>query len=500
MRAPHLTRGRGDPVALIAALVRVAVVPVAVIGQRWTQPPGTELELLEVVFPIAAAYALLTLAVALYRRHPTDHRPFVVADLVLLSLIAYGAGGAEAHIRFAFGIPPIVAAFLGRPLQTAVLAVATVACFLVVVVLAPTVGEPTPARTDAIAVIDLAWRNALVVAMSVLLAHREERIRRLAESRRVLVTQSLRAEDRARRELAYVLHDDVVQSLLSVRQDLTSAARGRGEAIGRARDVLESTVGALRDEISHLHPHQLETLGLPAALRAVAAQKARAGGFAAEVHVADDAPGDHDDLVLALARVLQQLAREREQEVVVRAGGVVCDVDVDREAAHAGLLVGHGALRDEISHLHPHQLETLGLEAALRAVAAQKARAGGFAADVHVADDAPGDHNDLVLALARELLQNAAKHASARRVRLEVTCERGAVVLLCADDGCGCDEDRRSAALRDGHLGLAACTERVEAIGGVMEVRSAPGQGTVVRAALPPTALLRSPRSFNRVP
>ncbi len=124
---------------------------------------------------------------------------------------------------------------------------------------------------------------------------------------------------------------------------LTSAARGRGEAIGRARDVLESTVGALRDEISHLHPHQLETLGLPAALRAVAAQKARAGGFEADVHVADDAPGDHDDLVLALAR---------------------------------------------------------------------------------------------------ELLQNAAKHADARRVRLEVTREGGAVVLLCADDGRGCDEDR----------------------------------------------------------
>ena len=85
-------------------------------------------------------------------------------------------------------------------------------------------------------------------------------------------------------------------------------------------------------------------------------------------------------------------------------------------------------------------------------------------------------------------------------MRLEVTREGGAVVLLCADDGRGCDADRRSAALREGHLGLAACTERVEAIGGVMEVRSAPGQGTVVRAALPPTALLRSPRSFNRVP
>jgi len=67
-------------------------------------------------------------------------------------------------------------------------------------------------------------------------------------------------------------------------------------------------------------------------------------------------------------------------------------------------------------------------------------------------------------------------------VRLEVTREGAAVVLLCADDGRGCDQDRRTAALREGHLGLAACTERVEAIGGVMEVRS-PGRGTVVRAA-----------------
>ena len=76
-----------------------------------------------------------------------------------------------------------MAAFLGRPRQTAALAVATLACFVVVVLLAPTVGEPTPDRTAAVAVIDLAWRNALVVAMSVLLARREERIRRLAESR-----------------------------------------------------------------------------------------------------------------------------------------------------------------------------------------------------------------------------------------------------------------------------------------------------------------------------
>jgi signal transduction histidine kinase len=46
-----------------------------------------------------------------------------------------------------------------------------------------------------------------------------------------------------------------------------------------------------------------------------------------------------------------------------------------------------------------------------------------------------------------------------------------------------------------GHIGLAACTERVGAIGGAVEVRSAPGRGTSVRAVLPPNALLPS-RAF----
>jgi two-component system, NarL family, sensor kinase len=386
VRAAELRRGRGDPVALIAALVRVAVLPVALIGQAWTQPPGTDLELFEVVFPVACGYAAITLALACFSRRPARLEPLAVADLAFLSVLAYAAGGAEAHIRFAFFIPPIVAAFVGRLRHTVALAIWTVACFGVVVVLAPTVGEPTPARTAAIAVIDLAWRNALVVALAVLLARRQERIRRLAESRRLLVAQSLRAEDRARRELAYVLHDDVVQSLLSVRQDLSDAARGRDGAIVRAREVLESTVGALRHEIAHLHPHQLEIVGLPAAIREVARQKARAGGFEAEVAVDDDAAGAHDELLLALAR---------------------------------------------------------------------------------------------------ELLQNAAKHSEAGRVRLDVQREDGTVVLRCADDGRGGAATPPVASMRHGHLGLTACTERVEAVGGHLEVRSAPGRGTVVRAVLP---------------
>jgi signal transduction histidine kinase len=159
-----------------------------------------------------------------------------------------------------------------------------------------------------------------------------------------------------------------------------------------------------------------------------------------------------------------------------------------------------GAVRHEISHPHPHQLETLGPEPAIRAIAQQKARVGGFEAAVSVAPDAVGVHDAPLLALARELLQSAAKRAGARRVRPTVARDHDDAVVLECDDGRGCDADRPAQAFREGRLGLAACTERVEAIGGEVEVRSAPGRGTVVRAALPPTALLRSPRSFNRVP
>ena len=58
-------------------------------------------------------------------------------------------------------------------------------------------------------------------------------------------------------------------------------------------------------------------------------------------------------------------------------------------------------------------------------------------------------------------------------------------MLCCRDDGRGMAPDRRGAALADGHLGLAACTERVEAVGGTLEVVSAAGGGTEVRATIP---------------
>jgi signal transduction histidine kinase len=52
------------------------------------------------------------------------------------------------------------------------------------------------------------------------------------------------------------------------------------------------------------------------------------------------------------------------------------------------------------------------------------------------------------------------------------------------DDGAGFDPGRRASALEQGHIGLASCERRVQALGGEFVVESAQGRGTTVRATL----------------
>jgi signal transduction histidine kinase len=77
-----------------------------------------------------------------------------------------------------------------------------------------------------------------------------------------------------------------------------------------------------------------------------------------------------------------------------------------------------------------------------------------------------------------EALTNVAKYAAATVVRVAVAVRDGEVLAEIADDGCG----GASAANGSGLRGLA---DRLEAIGGSLELESPPGGGTVVRARVP---------------
>lgn len=153
--------------------------------------------------------------------------------------------------------------------------------------------------------------------------------------------------------------------------------------------------------------------------------------------------------------------------------------------ARAGIGRAIGALREIMVDLHPVAFEVAGLQSALGAVADQQARHGAFACELTIDPSADGVRDDLVIALARELLTNAAKHAGASRVRLSVRRTGEAILLEVADDGSGIPEGRLAAALREGHIGLASSIQRVEAVGGTLTLAPVPGGGTSVSVTLP---------------
>jgi len=86
----------------------------------------------------------------------------------------------------------------------------------------------------------------------------------------------------------------------------------------------------------------------------------------------------------------------------------------------------------------------------------------------------------VLLRVGQEALANVRKHAVAGSVRVLLSYEAGAVSLEVTDDGRGFDP-----ALVNGGYGLRGMRERLSQAGGQVEVHSAPGAGTCVRAQVP---------------
>ena len=87
---------------------------------------------------------------------------------------------------------------------------------------------------------------------------------------------------------------------------------------------------------------------------------------------------------------------------------------------------------------------------------------------------------DALYRLTQEALTNALKHAGAARAEVTLRERDGAVELLVRDDGEGFATEQPA-----GGFGLVGMRERAELLGGRLEITSAPGQGTTVRAVLP---------------
>jgi signal transduction histidine kinase len=139
-------------------------------------------------------------------------------------------------------------------------------------------------------------------------------------------------------------------------------------------------------------------------------------------------------------------------------------------------------LRSLVFELRPPDLEADGLGGALRKHVEVLRRLGPHEIELVVAGQPPADaaRDREILRIAQEALQNALRHANARRVAVRLSADNEGLLLLeVEDDGVGFDPDAPGA--RSRHLGLTSMEERAERIGGTLEIRSAPGAGTTVR-------------------
>jgi signal transduction histidine kinase len=88
--------------------------------------------------------------------------------------------------------------------------------------------------------------------------------------------------------------------------------------------------------------------------------------------------------------------------------------------------------------------------------------------------------------VAQESVTNAARHARATRLSVELVRCGPEMHLIVRDDGCGFDvAEASSEALRGASFGLMSMRERVHCAGGHFELKSHRGRGTEVRARFP---------------
>jgi PAS domain S-box-containing protein len=127
-------------------------------------------------------------------------------------------------------------------------------------------------------------------------------------------------------------------------------------------------------------------------------------------------------------------------------------------------------------------LYELGLGAAVERLLEKLQHEHGFTASF--ADDgksgAIGDDARVTLYMAvRELLANVVKHASAKNVSVSIAREAERIRITVEDDGAGFDSlSTGPSASETGGFGLFSTRERLEYLGGSLEIESAPGRGT----------------------
>jgi two-component system, NarL family, sensor kinase len=156
------------------------------------------------------------------------------------------------------------------------------------------------------------------------------------------------------------------------------------------------------------------------------------------------------------------------------------------EHVYAALQETAKGLRSTVTELHPQVLAQLGLTEGVRELLRQYEARSGATVDAELEELGKPASQTLMYRAARELLANVHKHARPATVTVRLFRRGDRIVLTVADDGIGFDPKDIDSAVADGHIGLGSLIVRFDAMGGAIDIDSAPGGGTLVTVTSPP--------------
>jgi signal transduction histidine kinase len=249
---------------------------------------------------------------------------------------------------------------------------------------------------------------------------------------------------------------------------------------------VEDRSSALRDAYRELQDKEKHLRELSA--RAVALQEAERRGIARELH---DSAGQ----AMTAIRIHLQLITD----LLVAAGAETEKVTDLARRTTAMVDQTVEEIRRAVNQLGPAVLDDVGLEAALERVADDLADTMDIevSRELEIPAQLDASVETTCYRVVQEALTNVARHASASVVEIEVRPRGRGLEVRVRDDGRGFDPGER----RSGSRGLVGMRERIELLGGELDIGAAPGRGVEIRAWIPvsrpsPSAAVRDDPDF----
>lgn len=260
--------------------------------------------------------------------------------------------------------------------------------------------------------------------------------------------------------------DDMERQLRNLQQTI-SKAEGLASQVNIAVDYLKGSLGTLSDQLDKMQKRQ------EIAIWVIQAQEEERRRVAREIH---DGPAQSMANVVLRIEVCERLWEVDQNRVKEELRNLK---EIVRESLRE--------VRQIIFDLRPMALDDLGLVPTLRRYIENLRMKGSPEIDFLVSGqegEIPSAYKAAVFRIVQEALNNALKHSNAKHAVVELKFSPEWIKALIKDDGCGFCYEEVEENPHD-RFGLLGMKERVDLLGGSIEIKTGKGEGTAILVEIP---------------